>query len=64
MSTKKASARYLHGYTREEQNRLCEQARITEQRIFDTVDFSECEHILELGCGVGAQCYGVFPICG
>jgi ubiquinone/menaquinone biosynthesis C-methylase UbiE len=55
MSTKKASARYLHGYTREEQNRLYEQARITEQKIFDTVDFSECEHILELGCGVGAQ---------
>jgi len=55
MSTKKQSARYLHGFSREEQNRLYEQARVAEQRIFDTVDFSECEHILELGCGVGAQ---------
>jgi ubiquinone/menaquinone biosynthesis C-methylase UbiE len=55
MPTKNTLPKYLHGYTKEEQNRLYEQARIVEQRIFDTVDFSECEHILELGCGVGAQ---------
>ena len=55
MPKKKSPPRYLHGYTRDEQKRLYEQARVVEQKIFDTVDFSECAHVLELGCGVGAQ---------
>ena len=55
MPKKKSPPRYLHGYTRDEQKRLYEQARVVEQKIFDTVDFSECANVLELGCGVGAQ---------
>lgn len=52
--TKKAAG-YLHGYTNTEQDRLYHQARFLEDHVFDMVDFTGAKHILEVGCGVGAQ---------
>lgn len=46
---------YLHGYTSEEQERLYEQARFLEHRIFESVDLKKQRALLEMGCGVGAQ---------
>lgn len=46
---------YLHGYTIQEQERLRSQARFLEHRVFEKVDFSKVNSLLELGCGVGAQ---------
>lgn len=46
---------YLHGYTKEEQARLIEQARILAPYIYEGVDFSQKKKLLEVGCGVGAQ---------
>ncbi len=46
---------YIHGFTRDEQDRLYKQARIHENLIFNNVDFSSQSHILEVGSGVGAQ---------
>ncbi|GAB4187412.1 MAG: hypothetical protein Tsb002_12710 [Wenzhouxiangellaceae bacterium] len=46
---------YLHGFSSEEQERLRRQARITEQLIYRDIDFSDRDHILEVGSGVGAQ---------
>jgi SAM-dependent methyltransferase len=49
------AAGYLHGYSREEQDRLYHQARFMEPFIYDTVDFSQQAKVIEIGCGVGAQ---------
>jgi ubiquinone/menaquinone biosynthesis C-methylase UbiE len=46
---------YLHGYTAKEQNRLYHQARFLEDQVFSNVDFTGRKHIIEIGCGVGAQ---------
>lgn len=46
---------YLHGFDPDEQERLYRQAEFMEQLIYRDIDFSECTHILEVGCGVGAQ---------
>lgn len=46
---------YLHGYDSKEQERLNDQARILEGKVFDGWSFEGYEHILEIGCGVGAQ---------
>lgn len=46
---------YLHSFTLEEQQRLIDQAGFLAPKIFSKVDFSECEHLLEIGSGVGAQ---------
>lgn len=46
---------YLHGFSQKEQDRLVEQARFLGPSIFEAIDFSQCQHILEVGCGVGAQ---------
>lgn len=59
--TKKAKANsglaegYIHGFTKGEQDRLFAQARVHEDAIFNTIDFSGCRSILEVGSGVGAQ---------
>lgn len=58
MSKKKKSGLaegYIHGFTKDEQDRLFKQARIHEEVIFPQVDFSSCNEILEIGSGVGAQ---------
>lgn len=46
---------YLHGYTDIEQQRLLTQARIAEKYIFPFFDLTNCQHLLEIGMGVGAQ---------
>jgi ubiquinone/menaquinone biosynthesis C-methylase UbiE len=46
---------YVHGFTREEQDRLMRQARFLEHRIHDRLPFWKCRRLLEVGCGVGAQ---------
>jgi ubiquinone/menaquinone biosynthesis C-methylase UbiE len=46
---------YIHGFTKGEQDRLFEQARVHEDAIFNTIDLSHCKSILEVGSGVGAQ---------
>ena len=46
---------YIHGFTKGEQDRLFEQARVHEDAIFNTIDLSQCKSILEVGSGVGAQ---------
>ena len=46
---------YLHGFSNEEQQRLRDQAQFNEFIIYQDIDFSSQKHILEVGCGVGAQ---------
>lgn len=46
---------YIHGYSREEQDRLRRQAEFMEFLVFRDVNFSQSENILEVGSGVGAQ---------
>lgn len=48
-------AKYLHGFTSTEQDRLYKQARFVENKIYSTVDFSSIKNLLEVGSGVGAQ---------
>lgn len=46
---------YIHGFTREEQDRLLEQARHWRDRlILPDLSYKPGEHVLEIGCGVGA----------
>ncbi|MCF2149122.1 class I SAM-dependent methyltransferase [Desmonostoc muscorum LEGE 12446] len=47
--------KYIHGYTKDEQDRLIRQSNFLEPYIYSNVDFSNCHHIIEVGCGVGAQ---------
>ncbi len=51
----KDSKVYLHGYSKTEQNRLLEQARIQEESVYKGVDFKGHKNIIEVGSGVGAQ---------
>ena len=46
---------YLHGFTKNEQQRLRTQASFAEHSVYQNIDFSGCKNILEVGCGVGAQ---------
>ena len=46
---------YLHGFTREEQERLRRQARFLEHRVHDGLPFWKSRNLLEVGSGVGAQ---------
>lgn len=46
---------YLHGFSKEEQERLIKQARFLEPSIYPKIDFSKQSRLLEVGCGVGAQ---------
>ncbi len=48
-------SQYLHGFTADEQQRLLDQAQFIAPMIYPGIDFAGCEHILEIGCGVGAQ---------
>lgn len=47
--------RYLHGFDSTEQDRLYRQAEFMEQMLFRDIDFADATHVLEVGCGVGAQ---------
>lgn len=55
MKSKSKKTIYLHGYSKEEQERLYYQARLLEKHVFNGIDFSKTEKIIEVGCGVGAQ---------
>jgi ubiquinone/menaquinone biosynthesis C-methylase UbiE len=55
VSAPEASRGYLHGFSAQEQERLYQQARFLEKRVFEKVDFSAAGKILEVGSGVGAQ---------
>ncbi|MCH7415761.1 methyltransferase [Belliella sp. R4-6] len=47
--------KYIHGYQEIEQERLRHQAGVIEKPIYDFIDFSENQELLEIGSGVGAQ---------
>ncbi|MEJ8800875.1 class I SAM-dependent methyltransferase [Pontibacter sp. H249] len=53
--TEPSEEKYLHGYSKEEQQRLYKQARFMENKIYSDIDFSTVTNLLEVGCGVGAQ---------
>lgn len=55
MEDTKANFPYIHGFSKEEQDRLRRQARFAEHTIYRDIDFSDCETIIEIGSGVGAQ---------
>lgn len=46
---------YVHGYTREEQDRLYAQARVVEPFVYDGLPLRRARSLVEIGCGVGAQ---------
>ncbi len=46
---------YIHTFTPEEQQRLIHQAEHLIPWIHRRIDYSACGHVLEVGCGVGAQ---------
>jgi ubiquinone/menaquinone biosynthesis C-methylase UbiE len=46
---------YIHTFTPEEQQRLIHQAEHLIPWVNRRIDYSECSHVLEVGCGVGAQ---------
>ncbi|EOZ95963.1 methyltransferase [Indibacter alkaliphilus LW1] len=55
MDSKTKAYKYIHGYQEVEQERLREQASVIERPIYDYIDFSKVEELLEVGSGVGAQ---------
>jgi ubiquinone/menaquinone biosynthesis C-methylase UbiE len=52
---RKQARGYLHGFTREEQDRLYRQARFLEHRVHEGHALRRARRLLEVGCGVGAQ---------
>ena len=46
---------YVHGYSRRETQRLYEQAEILEEILHSGTCYTAGSHVLEAGCGVGAQ---------
>ena len=46
---------YIHGFSRDEQSRLVEQAQVLASNVFRGIDFSGAREALEIGCGVGAE---------
>lgn len=46
---------YLHGFSKTEQERLYRQAKFLENHVFQNIEFQNQSHIIEVGCGVGAQ---------
>ncbi|HTF88485.1 MAG TPA: methyltransferase domain-containing protein [Planctomycetota bacterium] len=55
ITPKKKPQGYLHGFTKEEQERLYRQARVTEHLVHDRLPLRRAKNLLEVGCGVGAQ---------
>jgi ubiquinone/menaquinone biosynthesis C-methylase UbiE len=47
--------KYVHGYSERESQRLEEQSEILEKLLHEGTLYKPYEHILEAGCGVGAQ---------
>jgi ubiquinone/menaquinone biosynthesis C-methylase UbiE len=55
ITPKKKSPAYLHGFTKDEQERLYRQARVTEHLVHDRLPLRRAKNLIEVGCGVGAQ---------
>ncbi len=55
MNSVLSPSKYIHGYLETEQKRLREQAAVIEKPIYDFIDLSENQNLLEIGSGVGAQ---------
>ncbi|MBL8859663.1 MAG: methyltransferase domain-containing protein [Planctomycetes bacterium] len=53
--TQKRTSGYVHGFTREEQDRLYRQARFLEARVHEGLPLWRARNLIEIGCGVGAQ---------
>ena len=51
----KRATGYLHGFTKDEQDRLIRQAKQLEPFIHDQLPFRRADQLIEIGCGVGAQ---------
>jgi SAM-dependent methyltransferase len=49
------SEKYVHGYSNEEQKRLLYQAELLSSFLHVDLPFENSKHLLEIGCGVGAQ---------
>lgn len=49
------SIRYIHGFSREEQQRLIDQAQILAPAVFEGLALPAQGEALEIGCGVGAE---------
>lgn len=54
---------YIHGFSEEEQNRLLSQNEVLAPYIYSNLDFSSFTHIVEIGCGVGAQMITLLNSC-
>ncbi len=48
-------AEYIHGFSKKEQEQLIVRAEIVESLIYAGVDLEDTSHLLEVGCGTGAQ---------
>lgn len=46
---------YIHGYSEQEQNRLIQQNEVLAPYIYQWLELADRHHIVEIGCGVGAQ---------
>lgn len=51
----KSNFPYLHGFSKVEQARLVRQAKFAEHTVYKDINLTSCEHLLEVGSGVGAQ---------
>jgi len=47
--------KYIHTFTKEEQDRLIGQSELVAPFVHQHIDFSGASSVLEIGCGVGAQ---------
>lgn len=50
-----SSQSYIHGFSEEEQQRLIRQNEFLAPHIYSRSDFTSKRHLVEIGCGVGAQ---------
>ena len=55
VSMPKNTGGYIHSFSQTEQDRLVRQSRSLEHYVHAPIDFAMCRHVLEVGCGVGAQ---------
>lgn len=56
MSARRKSTKgYVHGFTRDEQDRLYRQARFLEPRVHEGLPYRRAKSLIEIGSGVGAQ---------
>jgi ubiquinone/menaquinone biosynthesis C-methylase UbiE len=55
MPYQSTESNYIHGFSSSERPRLVEQADVLAPAVFEGLELGNCETLLELGCGVGAQ---------